>query len=184
MISHDLSSLKNPIIENVAITIKLRRNSDEKVLHSGKKSSSDATWTIENKEFKLRLLHCALLVRRPLISDRLFARHQSMLARTPCIYPYSRSLLTWTQCNEGVSTYFSNELFVGMPVIPSKLFCVFQSQDRTLGSYENNFLLFEKPENLVSVGFYVDSKLVSTYNLGVGQVKVEKITSIFSVADQ
>ena len=161
MISHDLSSLKNPIIENVAIMIKLRRNSNQKILHSGKKNASDTTWTTDDKEFRLKILHCALLVRRPLINDRLFSKHQSMLARTPCIYPFTRNLLTWTQCNAGVSTYFSNELFVGMPVIPSKIFCVMQSQDRTLGSYDTNFLVFEKPEHLVNIGFYLDSKLVS-----------------------
>ena len=165
MISHDLSSLKSPIIENVAIMIKLRRNSNEKLIHAGKKNASDANWTIEDKEFRLKILHCALLVRRPLISDRLFSKHQSLLARSPCIYPFTRNLLTWTQCNAGVSTYFSNELFVGMPVIPSKIFCVMQSQDRTLGSYENNFLVFEKPDHLVSIGFYVDSKLVSSSSI-------------------
>ena len=104
-----------------------------------------------------------MLVRRPLINDSLYARHQRLLSKSPCVYPFTKTVKTVTQIDLGRESYESCDLFVGKSVIPSKLFCVIQAQDRSAGSYTKNFLKCEMPPNCVSGGFYLDSKLLNNF---------------------
>ena len=128
------------------------------MLHTGKQNPNDANWDPTGKEYKLQLDHLALLVRRPIVTEKYFAHHQRMLKSHKAIYPYTRTLVNWTQINRDVSTFFTNELFPGRSALPVKCFTLFQLQDRTLGSLEKNFLKMDRPQYLQSVGFYLDSK--------------------------
>ena len=49
-------------------------------------------------------------------------------------------------------------LLAGRNALPTKLYTVFQVQDRTLGSYTKNAFKFERPEHLESIGFYIGNK--------------------------
>lgn len=110
-LSHSLSTLSSPIIQNVNICIKLRRNSDRRLIMTGPSSASDNDWNTPPKTYKLVIDHIALLVRRPIVSDKYFTHHSRMLKQGPAIYPYTRTMVNWTQINKDVSTYFTNELF-------------------------------------------------------------------------
>lgn len=62
-LSHSLSTLSSPLIQNIAVTIKLRRNSDRRLLHTGKQNPTDDAWSLGDKEYKLSVEHLNLLVR-------------------------------------------------------------------------------------------------------------------------
>ena len=130
---------------------------------TGKRNNNDAAWTGEGKTFKLVIDHLALLVRRPIVSEKFFTHHSRMLKQGPAIYPYTKTMVNWTQINKNVSTFFTNELFPGRNALPTKLYTVFQVQDRTLGTYTKNSFKFERPDHLESIGFYIDNKYVTNF---------------------
>jgi hypothetical protein len=174
-LSHCLSSVQHPILNGVDFTCRLTREKAERLIQVGPSSAAvknglpDATipvaaWKFpEGTVYDFHIKDLFLLIRRPLISERLFTKHQKLLASGHSAkYYLMRTSCNWGSCPTNVRTYLSPELF-NTGALPSKLFITFFSQKRLQGSYSDNIQCYKKPENLQAIALQLDSRTIANF---------------------
>lgn len=153
-----------PIINGVKISLKFVRSSNEKIIMIGPPDlAKKANYKEPKTIFQVQLHGFSVLVRRPLVSESLFAQHTRELKTKPAQYLYTQTNCVWSIIPIGVTTFMTPDLFNTSQALPSKIFFVFYDQDRLQGKITKNIHYYEKPKELESVGLYLDSQPVASF---------------------
>lgn len=172
-LSHCLSSVQSPILNGVDFTCRLTREKPERLIQTGPASAilkigsvtpEVAPWKLPvGTIYDFNIKDLFLLIRRPLISEQLFTKHQKLLSSGHSAkYYLMRTTCNWGIVPSNVRSYLSPELF-NVGALPSKLFITFFSQKRLQGSYEHNIQAYKKPDNLQSIALTLDSRTIANF---------------------
>jgi hypothetical protein len=121
---------------------------------------------VESTEYvyELHLHDLFLMVKRPIITETLFAKHQKILGSgTTVKYYLSKTLTNWTLIPQGVKTFLSPELFPSSAALPPRLYTIIYSQTRMAGSMTENIQKYSCPDSLLSVMLQLDSKPINNF---------------------
>jgi hypothetical protein len=121
---------------------------------------------VESTEYvyELHLDDLFLMMKRPIITEQLFAKHQKILGSgTTAKYYLSKTLTNWTLIPPGVKTFLSPELFGSSAALPPRLYTIMYSQTRMAGSMTENIQRYGCPDSLLSVMLQLDSKPVHNF---------------------
>lgn len=135
---------------------------------AGKPASTASTWTIADTQFRLNLKRCNLILKRPILSDAVYAEHTRALASGKvAIYDHFRSDCKWMTIPAALKTFYSQDLF-GSTSLPAKVYVVFFDQDRLAGKYETSSQVYVKPPNLKFCGLELDGRPLGDFGSFAG----------------
>ena len=112
LLTHDLSTLTEPIPDKCEIVIQLQRNSNERLIQIGPSTKAQVgTWEKPAYKYRLRLHNLCLLIRRPLLSESAYKIQSRRLQNKPARYHFMKLEMCWQNLPLGKQIYNSPELF-------------------------------------------------------------------------